>query len=114
MAARNAIVQFEDIDQSAATAVSVTTSDTVVLPSRLGKPRRTVLVITNLSPTTIYLSKGDAAAVSGTGIALQQNQTWSESDDGGFDCFQGAIHALGSSGTSSVAVMETIPLILGK
>jgi len=101
------VVTFEDIDQSASTAASVGTSSSTVLPTRLGKPRRTQFVLTNISPTTVYVSKGEAPAVSGTGVPLQQNQSWSESDDGGFKCYQGAIQAIGS-GASTVAIVETI------
>lgn len=101
------VVTFQDIDQSASTAASVGTSSTTVLPTRLGKPRRTQFIITNLSPTTVYVTKGDAPAVSGTGVPLQQNQSWTESDDGGFKCFQGAVQALGS-GASTVSIVETI------
>lgn len=107
--ARNPIVQIQDIDTSASTTKTVEVTDTVLLPSRLGQPRRSAYMVTNLSPTTVYVTQGDTPAVANAGVPLQQNQTWSNADDGGFDCYQGALHAIGSA-QSTMAVIEVIPL----
>jgi len=106
--ARKPIVGFEDIDQSASTTKTVEVTDTELLPSRLGKPRRSACMVTNVSPTTIYVSLGDSPATANAGIVLQQNQTATIADDAGFDCYQGAIRAIGSA-QSTVAVIEVVP-----
>jgi len=106
--ARKPIVGFSDIDQSASTTKTVEVTDTEVLPSRLGKPRRSACMVTNVSPTTVYVSLGDSPAKANAGIVLQRNQTATIADDAGFDCYQGAIRAIGSA-QSTVAVIEVVP-----
>lgn len=100
------IVEPADINNSVSTSVTVGTGSTQVLPTRLGRKRRTDIIITNLSPTTVYLSKGDQDAVTSTGIVLQQNQSWLSSDDAGSSCWQGAVNGIATS-SSTVAVEET-------
>jgi hypothetical protein len=101
------VVEWDDIDQNQSGTVSVSTTSVQLVPSRLGLHRRTQLIITNTSPTTVTIVKGGADAVANIGIRLMQNQTYIESDDGGFRCWQGAIQAIASA-SSTVVFMETI------
>jgi hypothetical protein len=99
-------VEWNDIDLSQSKTATVTTTSTELTPSRLGLSRRTQLIVTNTSPTTLTLYKGASAAVAGRGILLSQNQTYIESDDSGFKCWQGAIWAVASA-SSTVTMVET-------
>lgn len=100
-------VDWEDIYGSQPHTAAVTTSEAELVPSRLGKTRRTQLIIQNTSPTVVTITKGDDPAVANVGIRLTQNQTFIESDDAGFLCWQGAVHVVGS-GASTVVWNETV------
>jgi len=102
-----AIVTQEEIDATQNTFYSVTTSDTEALPTRLGKKRRTALVLTPTSAgVTVYVSLGDTPAAVGTGIPLQANQPFADSDSGDtYKCWQGAVRVIGS-GAGNLAITE--------
>lgn len=88
-------------------SVAITTTSSELAPQVIGAVRRTQIIITNTSGTTLTVNKNDTqAAVAGTGILLSQNQSYIESDDGGFRCWQGAWQAVGSA-NSTVSVVET-------
>lgn len=100
------VVSWNDIDQTQSGSTTVTTSSTELLPSRLGKTRRTQIIIQNTSATVLTLLLGDADAVANVGIRLAQNQQLIMADDAGFKCWQGAIHAVASA-ASTVVYVET-------
>jgi len=86
-------------------AVSVTTASGAICFECVGKVRRVQLIITNISPTTVTIAPGDDAAIANQGILLAQNQTYIESDDAAFRCWQGAVQAIGSA-NSTLSVTE--------
>lgn len=103
------IVQYQDIDFANAISFSATTSDQEMVPSRLGKPRRNQIVITNTSATeTVTISKGDYPVTAGKGIILKPSAAYYESDDSSFSCFQGAFHVVGTA-AATVTYIENIP-----
>jgi len=86
-------------------SASLTTSSSQIAGPVIGEVRRVQLIITNISPTTVTIAFGDDAAVANQGILLSQNQTYIESDDVAFRCWQGAIQGIGSA-ASTLSVSE--------
>jgi len=70
--------------------------------------RRTAFYITNTGAVACTICKGTAAAVLNTGIVLQANSTFYESDSEGFNCWKGTIQAISSGVGTTLAVSETI------
>lgn len=101
--AKKRLIESTDIARSNAITKSVNTTAVELLPTRLGRTRRTQFIVTNSSATTLTLSKGETVTA-GQGLVLYQNQTYIESDDAGFDCWQGAVYAVASAATTAVAV----------
>lgn len=99
------IVEFNDIYRAYPQSKTVTTSGGELSPSRMGKTRRTLLTITNTSATTVYVTFGDEAAVSGVGFPLVQGQTLTDADVGLENTWQGAVQAI-ATGTSTVILTE--------
>lgn len=100
------VVTYDDIDLAQVKSQTVDTTELELVPSRLGKARRTQLYVINTSATTLTLMKGDNTVAAGTGIRLTQNQSWTESDDAGSKCWQGAVRAVASA-ASTVVFVET-------
>jgi hypothetical protein len=96
----------QTLQSSANRSASITTTSSQICAETIGKVKRVQLIITNISPTTVTINKGDAAAIANQGIILSQNQTYIESDDGGFSCWQGAIQAIASA-NSNLSIVET-------
>jgi len=85
---------------------SATTSSAEALPERAG--RRLAFVITPVTAgVTIFIGKGPVAVATNTGIPVQVNQNYVESNSEGFQCWQGPIQILGS-GAGTVAISETL------
>jgi len=99
-------VEASDIDLCQSGSASVTTSTSELLPTRLGRSRRTQVIIQNTSATVVTLFKGDDAAIANRGIRLSQNQQYIEADDAGYKCWQGAFQAIASA-ASTVVFVET-------
>lgn len=94
------------------TSVSVSTSSAEALQNRADQAdtRRTMFSITALTGSvTVTVAKGDVPAVANQGIVLTQNQTYLESNDAGFPCWQGAVQVI-ASGSGTIAVSETVLL----
>lgn len=91
---------------STAYTQTVGATEIEVSPTRLGRSRRVQFILTNLSAVTVTLTKGDSAAVANKGIILAQNQTYIESDDGGYNCWQGAFRVV-ASGAGTVSIVES-------
>lgn len=100
-------VDIDEIDASQSTNAAVSTSDTEILQTRLGRRRRSALIITpTTSGVVVYISFGDRPAVATTGIVVLQNQPMQDTDSGDtYKCWQGAVHAI-ASGAGNVSIME--------
>lgn len=88
---------------------AATTASAELIPDRFGN--RTVFAISNqTSGATVTITKGSTPAVAGSGIVLFYGQSYVESNDSGFQCWQGSIQVVASA-AANVSVSET--LILG-
>lgn len=90
-------------------SVSVGTSSVVVSTARQGGEERKALVIRNSSPNAadiITLNLGANQATAGAGIILRQNDTYTESTDGGFRCWQGTITGICATANGTLSVFE--------
>lgn len=104
---RGDVVTLEDIDGALPRTVSVSATAAELSATRLGRKRRTQIIIVPLTAgVTVTITKGDSTAVANAGIVLTANQAFVEADDGGFKCWQGAIQVV-ASGAGSVAINET-------
>jgi hypothetical protein len=75
-----------------------------VLPEN---PHRVALYLTLSSgAASATIAKGAVAAILGSGIILQQNGTFFETDSEGFRCWKGAIQAI-STANATIAISET-------
>jgi hypothetical protein len=91
-------------------SIAVTTSDVELLPTRIGRTPRMMLVITpTTSGATLSLSLGDTPAAAATGIQLTAGQPFIQSantvQEAIQSVWQGAVHSLASANTT-VATME--------
>lgn len=85
-------------------SANVSTTSAQIL--NLATQRRTSFVITNTSATAVVsLNFGEGAAVANTGVVLQPTQSYGQSDDSAFSCYQGKIQAI-ASGSGTVAISE--------
>ena len=90
--------------------VSVPNTSTQLCEQRLAVNKRKVLFIRNTSTNanevvTVHL--GAEAAVAGTGIILQQNESFTDSTSEGYECFQGVVNAICAvAGPASVSIVE--------
>lgn len=92
---------------SSNSSVTISASSGIVTSARTGSLVRQQLLIVNTSAAAVVtITKGDVAAISGSGIILQPNGAYIESTDGGFVCWQGAVQGIGT-GAGSVSVVET-------
>ena len=82
-------------------SVSVTNIATLILADN---PMRLSLIITNVSPDTVFIGQ-DATITSSTGIPIIQNGTFTE-DSGGTKMYCGPIWGVTSGGTVDVRVWE--------
>lgn len=81
---------------SANISKNVSTTSSEIMHRVGGKYRRTQMIISNTSAAAVItLRKGDDASVSGEGIQLLPNGTYAEATDGGYECWQGAVQAIG-------------------
>lgn len=95
----------QQYSKSATAAVSATSVQ--VIPAVTGELARTQLIITNTSAAAVVtISKGDVAAVAGSGIVLQPKSTYVEATDGGYQCWQGAVSCVADA-VGSIAVVES-------
>jgi hypothetical protein len=75
-----------------------------VLPENI---RRIALYVTLSSgAASATVAKGVAPAIIGSGIILQQNGTFFETNGEGFNCWKGAIQVI-SSANATIAISET-------
>lgn len=101
-----AVVTQEEIDATQNTSASVSGTEGEIIQSRLGKKRRTALVVTPVTAgVVVYLSLGDQIAALDKGIVLLTNQPMQDSDNGDYKCYQGAVRAI-ASGNGTVAITE--------
>lgn len=88
---------------------TVGTSSGEAVPDRNPlKARRTQLIITNTSAAAVVtVAVGTVPAVANQGIVLQPKQSYLESSDSGFECWQGAVQVIGDV-AGSIAIVERI------
>lgn len=88
--------------------VTTSTSSTQACGVVQGGFKRTMVIITNTSATSVVtIAMGRMAAVQGSGIRLPPNGNWWQSSDSGLTCWQGQIQVV-SDAAGSVAVVEQL------
>jgi len=76
--------------------------------SFLSTPRKT-LVIRNVSTdatSEITIVLGNAVATAGSGIVLRQFDTYVESTDAGYECWQGPVNTICNNANGTLAIFE--------
>lgn len=90
-------------------SVSVSTSSVAVCTPRHTTPKRKVLTIRNISPNVadvISISFGINPAVVNTGIVLKQYESFTDANDGAYECYQDQINAICATANGVLAVFE--------
>jgi len=89
-------------------SVSVGTSSSVIAQARNAANKRKVILIRNISTGTqvVTINPGFGAAVANTGIILQVGESYSDSTDAGYECFQGMITAISDQASATLAIYE--------
>jgi len=88
-------------------SVAVTTTSVKICDAAPPGLERVQIVITNVDTSDVVtITKGDTPAVALAGIILNPNVAYLESNDSGFQCWQGQIQGV-SSATGNIAVVET-------
>lgn len=84
--------------------VAVSTSSVPVLDLRTTRRKRFTIINTSAT-AVITIAYGDTPAVQNAGEVLQPGGYTNQSDDAGFDCWQGPVQVVASD-VGSVAVVE--------
>ena len=85
--------------------LAVGTTSVEVAPQR----RRISILVRNTSPNAIDIitvHMGNGLAVANKGIVLQQNESFSDSTDTGYEAFQGTITAICATVNGQLSIME--------
>jgi len=100
-----------DGEQTRNELVAVTAASTTICLNVTGGGGRKSFLIRNLSTdaTDIFtIVLGNQPAVAGAGIVLRQYESYGESNDSGFECWQGQIQIISAAavGTVQASVFE--------
>ena len=98
----------QEATRNEALAVGIT-SIVVAQPKQFLDQPRKVITIRNTSPNatdTITLNMGQNPAVASAGIVLKQNETVTDSMDGGYLPWQGTITGICATATGTLAIFE--------
>jgi len=88
-------------------SVSTSATSTQIANAMSGNLRRVQIMLINTSAAAVItITKGNVAAVAGSGIRLIPNAAYYESDDSGYKCWQQEFQAV-SDVAGTLAVVET-------
>lgn len=90
-------------------SVNVGTNNTLLCDARNQDQPRKVVVIRNISPNPvdiITVNLGLSTAQNNKGIVLKQNESFSDSSEAGYQCFQGTINAICETANGVVSILE--------
>lgn len=84
-----------------------TTSQVIAFARTEANPRKTIL-IRNISTSDqiITINMGLSQAQNDTGIVLKPNESFSDSTETGYKCFQGTISAISDTADGVLAILE--------
>lgn len=88
-------------------AVGVTSVQ--VMPQRLSMNKRKVILVRNTSDDAtkiITVNLGANPAVASKGIVLRQNESFMDSSETGYECFQGIITAICAAAAGQLSIVE--------
>lgn len=89
--------------------VSVGLSNTLIAEPRNDIAPRKAILIRNTSPNAtdiITINLGMSTAQDGFGIVLQKGESFSDSTESGYECFQGTINAICETANGQLSIME--------
>lgn len=89
--------------------VAVTTSSSIISDKRNDANPRKVILIRNVSLAVadiITVNLGAQQAVANTGIILKQGESFIDSTDSGYTCFQGSLTAICATANGQLSIME--------
>lgn len=90
--------------------VTIAVTSTKVSDSRNQDNPRTVITCRNISTDAndvITINLGNNPAVANKGIVLRQYESFTDANDGGYQCWQGSVTAISTTGTASnLAIFE--------
>ena len=98
---------IEEITRQSIVLVGVT--NTIVADPRNTLPKRKVLTVRNNSAAAasiITISFGQYPAINNAGIVLRQYESFTDANDGAYECYQGQINALCADANGSLSVFE--------
>ncbi len=90
-------------------SVLIGTSSKIISEFRHEQEPRRVIVVRNISPNAadvISIAFGLTQAVNDTGIVLRQYESFTETTDAGYQCFQGSITAICATANGKLAILE--------
>jgi len=85
-----------------------TTSVTVSVARQAGLPRRNITIrnTSTAAADIVTLNIGTTPSVAGYGIVLRQYDTWTDSTESGYECWQGTITAICATANGVLAITE--------
>lgn len=89
--------------------VAVGTTSVIVSDSKnTDNPRKVILIRNNSSAAAdiITVNLGNNAAIASAGIVLKQYESFSDSSEAGYQCWQGSITAICATANGSLSVFE--------
>lgn len=96
-------------DQARNDSVSIGLTNTLVAEARTEANPRKAIVIRNISPNAadiITINLGLSTATANKGIVLKQYESFSDSSETGYECFQGTINGICATADGVVSIME--------
>lgn len=90
--------------------IDVGTTSTIVSETRTGgKIKRRNITIRNISTNAadiITINLGYSNAVANAGIVLRQNESFTDSSETGYECYQGVISGICATANGKLAIYE--------
>lgn len=89
--------------------ITVSTTNKTIADARNELKPRVAIVVRNTSASSadvITVNMGFNTAVAGAGIVLQQNESFTDSSETGYQCWQGVITAICATANGKLAIFE--------
>lgn len=96
-------------EQTRNESIAVGVASVEIAPNRTAQNPRKAIVVRNISddPTKIIsINQGYGAAVVNRGVVLKQYESYTDSTETGYECYQGTIKAICAVAAGALAIFE--------
>jgi len=90
--------------------ITIATSSTKVSDARNSDNPRVLITIRNISTVStdvVTVNLGNNAAIANQGLVLKQYESFTDANDGAYECWQGSVTAISTTGTANnISIFE--------